>query len=79
MKKNGGDVWLKLAMILALLTILYMIRVSIESSEYNSGICKNCGGEYEYVSKLFNDGHTNYIYKCNRCGKTLLTRLEQPN
>ena len=35
---------------------------------YNNGICRDCGGEYEYDQAVGHYYSTTYIYKCDKCG-----------
>ena len=46
---------------------------SIMNEEYNDGICKECGGHYEYVESVGHKHNTSYIYKCDKCGHRIET------
>ena len=39
--------------------------------EYNGGICKTCGGHYEYLQAVGHLGETAYIYVCDGCHRSL--------
>lgn len=43
------------------------------NEEYNDGICKECGGHYEYVESVGHKHSTSYIYKCDKCGHRIET------
>ena len=65
-------------LILTIIGAIIMIFLLIESylitsEEYNDGICKECGGHYEYVESVGHKHSTSYIYKCDKCGHRIET------
>lgn len=58
-----------LAIVLALLADISVERAKIE--EYNNGVCKQCGGKYEFFQAVGHQYSTAYVYKCRQCGKML--------
>jgi len=60
------------AAILLLLIFLCLIINSCQSSNlYNDGICSTCGGHYEYSNAVGHKYITNYIYICDKCGRSI--------
>lgn len=64
---------LTIAIIAAIMFAMFGISNAIDSSEYNNGICKRCGGKYEYIETVGAHYGAVYIYGCNKCGN----RIEQ--
>ena len=48
--------------------VIWFIDAIISSNTYNNGICKICGGTYEFQNAVGHQFTTDYIYKCNQCG-----------
>lgn len=78
------DMWLELkfgiigivvaiAIIAAIVFALFGIVNALDSSDYNNGICKKCGGKFEYIETVGTNYGALYIYGCNKCGY----RIEQ--
>lgn len=66
----------------ALTVVVVMAIVGIDKvldnktiDEYNNGICRECGGHYEYLQAVGHYEETGYIYICNGCRRS----LELPN
>jgi len=60
------------AAILLLLIFLCLIINSCQSINlYNDGICSICGGHYEYSNAVGHKYITNYIYICDKCGRSI--------
>ena len=48
-----------------------VICIIFYKPQHNDGICKECGGQYEFVQAVGHKFDTSYIYKCNKCGKII--------
>jgi len=58
-----------LGVILASFAVIYSERAKVEA--YNNGVCKQCGGKYEYLQAIGHRDYTTYLYRCRQCGKML--------
>lgn len=61
-----------------LIAVVFTTMVGIDKildnnaiNEYNNGICRECGGHYEYLQAVGHYGETGYIYICNGCRRSL--------
>lgn len=52
--------------------ILFAVKCSIKSDvlAWNNGYCE-CGGHWVYEQAVGHAYRTSYVYKCDKCGKTL--------
>lgn len=57
---------------LAFIIVIFVVITAIGGAEdkiaWNNGYCE-CGGRWEYQQAVGHKYDTNYIYKCNKCGK----------
>lgn len=60
-----------LAIAFGILFLWINIRKSHDIAEYNNGVCKVCGGHYEYQQAVGHYYFTDYIYKCDKCGNVI--------
>lgn len=42
----------------------------IDVMMWNDGVCKICGGHWHYLDVVGHRYSTDYIYQCNKCGRT---------
>ena len=49
------------------LCLLGIVKV-IDAYQYNNGVCRRCGGSYEYIEAVGSYSGAEYIYACNQCG-----------
>ncbi len=60
--------------IFAGILILFMIIGSIISADnFNNGICRICGGQYEFKNAIGHRYTTEYVYVCKQCGNLITT------
>lgn len=50
-----------------ILIILWMIGSINSSYIYNNGVCRECGGAYEFQNVIGRYTETYYVYKCDQC------------
>lgn len=56
--------------VLVILCALWFSHVRHEEEKtWNNGFC-SCGGHWEYMQPIGHAYNTDYIYKCDKCGKT---------
>lgn len=57
---------------LAIMIVIMVVVLAFESAndekKWNNGFC-SCGGRWEYQQAVGHKYDTNYIYKCDKCGK----------
>lgn len=53
--------------IIVVIIIIFAVY-SVNSSQWNDGYC-SCGGRWRYQEAVGHRYSTNYIYKCDKCGK----------
>ena len=56
------------AMLIALIVLLWIIESCIGAYRYNDGVCKLCGGKYVFQNAVWHRYETNYVYICDKCG-----------
>ena len=54
--------------LLAICILIYFIICNINTLTWNNGYCK-CGGKWEYQEAVGHRYTTNYLYKCDKCGR----------
>ena len=54
--------------VLIISIIIIGIDVSVNASQWNDGYC-SCGGRWRYQEAVGHRYSTDYIYKCDECGK----------
>lgn len=65
------DLWFPIVFLIIAMIFVFVVRsceVKDGMKEYNNGICRICGGTYEFVSAVGHKYETNYIYRCDNCG-----------
>ena len=64
----------ELAILLAIIFVVAAIVITGErirdNKVWNDGRCL-CGGRWEFVQAVGHQSDTDYIYKCNNCGKLI--------
>lgn len=73
-KHNDYNPFILALIIIALLIIVLFINNIVGSAQYNDGIC-SCGGTYEFKQAIGHQVTTDYLYICDKCGRT----IEIPN
>lgn len=63
--------WQFIVLLLLLMLIVWFISSCNSSNAYNNGICKLCGGDYEFYQAVGHRYSTSYLYKCNKCGNII--------
>lgn len=53
---------------IVIISLILFITFSNENSIWNNGYC-SCGGKWEYRQAVGHQAVTNYIYKCDTCGR----------
>lgn len=60
---------IKLSIIIILICVALMVGCHIvDNISWNNGKC-SCGGSWEYQQAVGHRYSTNYVYKCDKCGK----------
>lgn len=67
-KETQWDGWIGPVIFIAIMVLILIIIYSNDSSTWNDGYC-SCGGKWEYRQAVGHQAGTNYIYKCDTCGK----------
>jgi len=74
MYRRNNDTNLEVIAIFAGILILLMIINSIISADnFNNGICRVCGGQYEFKNAIGHRYTTEYVYVCKQCGNLITT------
>lgn len=60
-----------IVMVFAIMAILQNITEKRDIKKWNNGICTECGGKYEYLEAVGHKYDTDFIYRCNQCGKII--------
>lgn len=63
--------WGEIGILIALLIVTLIVSRGCSSARYNNGICSQCGGKYVYQQAVGHEYFTHYIYRCEKCGKTI--------
>lgn len=67
--KEGIGVFIFPALFLLLIILLAIADNKADEKAWNNGFCE-CGGRWEYMQPIGHAYSTDYIYKCDKCGKT---------
>lgn len=67
-EETWWDVLKRPIIFIAIIVLLLIIIYSNDNSNWNGGYCY-CGGKWEYRQAVGHKAGTNYIYKCDKCGK----------
>lgn len=77
MKKDKVDIVFEIAQVILGIALIFgmvcsMVKCSREQDkkEWNNGYCE-CGGHWVYEQAVGHAYSTSYLYKCDKCGKTL--------
>lgn len=68
--KFVGKMILLVIGVLLLLALGYGCQQTIDSREYNNGVC-TCGGHFHYEQAVGHRFTTDYIYACDKCGRRI--------
>jgi hypothetical protein len=60
---------ISLIIMLGIGVIIFWVFRQEEEKTWNNGFC-SCGGRWEYMQPIGHAYSTDYIYKCDKCGKT---------
>ena len=71
MRRASDIPWQFIALLILLLIIVLFIESCASNDIYNNGICKICGGNYEFYQAVGHRYTTNYLYKCEKCGNII--------
>lgn len=63
---TGVIMWI--AIVLIIVFCLCKIIDLMDAHEYNNGLCRKCGGNYEHVDTVGSQFGAIYIYACDKCG-----------
>lgn len=66
-----SDLKIKTVVLIILLILLFLLRFidkTVDTTTYNNGYCE-CGGKWIYQQAIGHGYTTNYIYKCDKCGR----------
>lgn len=58
---------LTIVAVAAIAFALLWISKAVDSYQYNNGICRKCGGTYEYIETVGSYHGAVYIYGCDKC------------
>lgn len=74
MYRRNNNTNFEVIAIFAGILILFMIISSIISADnFNNGICRVCGGQYEFKNAVGHKYTTEYVYVCKQCGNLITT------
>ena len=74
MYRRNNSTNLKIIAILAgILVILMIIGSIISANNFNNGVCRVCGGQYEFKNAIGHKYTTEYVYICKQCGNLITT------
>lgn len=74
MYRRNNNTSFEVIAIFAGILILFMIIGSIISADnFNNGICRACGGQYEFKNAIGHRYTTEYVYVCKQCGNLITT------
>ena len=71
MRRTSDIPWQFIALLILLIIIVLFIQSCASNNLYNNGICRICGGNYEFYQAVGHQYFTNYLYKCNKCGNII--------
>lgn len=77
MKKDKEDIFFEIVQIILGIAFIVSVVFCIvkcsreqDKKEWNNGYCE-CGGHWVYEQAIGHAYSTSYLYKCDKCGKTL--------
>lgn len=62
-----------IAIFAGILIILIIIANIISANNFNNGVCRVCGGQYEFKNAVGHRYTTEYVYVCKQCGNLITT------
>ena len=62
-----------IAIFAGILILLMIINSIISADNFNNGICRVCGGQYEFKNAIGHRYTTEYVYVCKQCGNLITT------
>lgn len=62
-----------IAILVGILALLMIINSIISADNFNNGICRVCGGQYEFKNAVGHKYTTEYVYVCKQCGNLITT------
>ncbi len=71
MRRTSDIPWQFIALLILLIIIVLFIQSCASNDLYNNGICRICGGNYEFYQAVGHQYFTNYLYKCDKCGNVI--------
>lgn len=71
MRRTSDIPWQFIALLILLIIIVLFIQSCASNDLYNNGICRICGGNYEFYQAVGHQYFTNYLYKCDKCGNII--------
>lgn len=71
MRRASNTPWQFIAVLILLIIIVWFITSCNSSNTYNNGICKICGGNYQFYQAVGHQYFTNYLYECDKCGNII--------
>lgn len=71
MRRTSDIPWQFIALLILLIIIVLFIQSCASNNLYNNGICRICGGNYEFYQAVGHQYFTNYLYKCDKCGNII--------
>lgn len=70
---HGSTPWQFIVLLLILMVVVWFVESCSSSNNYNNGVCRICGGHYEFQNAVGHKYSTDYIYKCDKCGNLIET------
>ena len=61
------------AILVGILILLIIINSIISADKFNNGVCRVCGGRYEFKNAVGHRYTTEYVYVCKQCGNLITT------
>lgn len=62
-----------IAILTGILVLLMIINSIISADKFNNGVCRVCGGRYEFKNAVGHRYTTEYVYVCKQCGNLITT------
>lgn len=67
---DNGTPFSFIAILLAIIVILWVLDNVVSENQYNNGIC-SCGGTFKYEQAVGHRYETRYLYICDKCGRSI--------
>lgn len=72
-RRNNSTNLEVIAILAGIVVILMIIGSIISANNFNNGICRICGGQYEFKNAVGYKYTTEYVYVCKQCGNLITT------